>query len=82
MRVHLFVTESEGGRSVGPVQYVPDSSAAFLRAHPRGLEWRYFATLGLGDALLSSEPEATFEALREGRSVVSRRLAMRSLADA
>ena len=74
MQVHIFSTDDGTAEGTGPLHYVPDDPAAIMLAHPRGLEWRYFATVGLEDALLAGEPEAMRQALREGRSVVSKRL--------
>ena len=77
MQIHIFATDDGTPEGTGPLQYVPDDPRAFLLAHPRCLSWRYFATVGLEDAFLDSEPAGTREALKEVRSVVSPRLVRR-----
>lgn len=56
MRVLVFATEeTPDGPGVSPFVVIPDSAGAYLPQHPFGREWRYFATVPLGDALLRPE---------------------------
>lgn len=75
MQILMFVTDD--GRSpegTGPALFVKADPHATLPAHPRGFGWRYFATIGLDDALIAGERPAIAEAIENGLSYISRRL--------
>jgi hypothetical protein len=75
MSILLFVTDD--GRSMegtGPMLVIRNEASATLPPHPRGYAWRYFATLGLDDAMLADERDRIADALANGLPYLLRRL--------
>jgi len=64
MKVLLFITDD--GKSVegtGPALLVRDAADAVLPPHPRGFDWRYFASMDLDDAMLTEQRTRAASAL-------------------
>jgi hypothetical protein len=52
MRVLVFVTDDGTEAGTGPVLFLKDFATSALPPHPRGLVWKYFATVNEDDELL------------------------------
>ena len=71
----MFVTDDgQSPEGTGPALFVKDDASAALPPHPRGYAWRYFATIGLDDAMVSGERSKIEAALAGGLPYISRRL--------
>jgi hypothetical protein len=73
-RLLVFVTETGPESTSGPVLFVEEKPDAALPANPRGLSWRYFATIGREDAMMAEEREAIELGLAEDGYYISNRL--------
>jgi hypothetical protein len=73
-RLLVFVTETGPETTSGPIVFVEDRPEAALPPNPRGLGWRYFATVGRGDALIGEEREAIEAGIAEDGYYISNRL--------
>lgn len=72
MRVLIFVTDDgRSGEGTGPTLFVTEMPFALLPTHPRALNWKYFATVSLDDALLASQRSAIEAALVSTGSYLS-----------
>ncbi len=66
MQILMFVTDDGASpEGTGPTLFVKDDPTAFLPAHPRGYSWRYFASVGLDDAMLLQQRSRIDTALGE-----------------
>lgn len=75
MQILIFVTDD--GRSpegTGPTLFVKADASATIPVHPRGLNWRYFATVGIEDAMVAAERLQIEAAIGQGRPYISQRL--------
>jgi hypothetical protein len=54
MLLLVFVTDDGTGTGASPTLFIPAVPNAEIPPHPRGLEWRYFATIGEDDKLLDA----------------------------
>jgi len=70
----MFFTNNGSKHGAAPVLYLEDRPGAIAPAHPSGGQWQYFATVKLGDPILSLEGEALKRALDAGRPHLSDRL--------
>jgi hypothetical protein len=73
-RLLIFVTETGPESTSGPIVFVEDRPDAALPANPRGLGWRYFATVGRDDALVGEERAAIEAGIAEDGFHISNRL--------
>jgi hypothetical protein len=73
-RLLVFVTETGPESTSGPVLFIEERADAVLPANPRGLAWRYFATIGREDAMVAEEREAIEVGLEEDGHYISSRL--------
>jgi hypothetical protein len=73
-RLLVFVTETGPDSTSGPVLFIEDRPDAALPANPRGLGWRYFATIGREDAMMAEEREPIELGLEEDGYYISNRL--------
>jgi hypothetical protein len=73
-RLLIFVTETGPETTSGPILFVEDRPEAALPANPRGLNWRYFATVGRDDALVAEERAAIEAGLADDGYYISNRL--------
>jgi hypothetical protein len=75
MQVIVFTTaDDKSPEGTGPTLFLRDHPASALPRNPRGLAWRYFATVGLEDRLLDPEREWIEGALADGGSFISKRM--------
>lgn len=74
MVVLVFVTDDGSDEGTGPLLYVAEDPATFLPPNPRGLDWRYFATMQLDDQMFLEERQEVESALMESVSYISQRL--------
>ena len=75
MLVMVFVTDDGSAEGTGPLLYLGEWPGASLPANPRGLHWRYFATLAMEDHMFLLERAEVEAALSEGAPYISQRLA-------
>jgi hypothetical protein len=73
-RLLVFVTEVSADSTSGPILFIEERADAVLPENPRGLTWRYFATIGREDAMVAAEREAVELGLREDGYYISNRL--------
>ena len=74
MKVLVFVTDDGTEAGTGPILFVKDFAGSTLPAHPRGLEWKYFATVDDTDPLLGDDRLAIRAALEADDSFIAPRL--------
>jgi hypothetical protein len=74
MQLHVFVTASDHGDGTGPIAFVAAVPGAVLPENPRGLEWRYFATVMDDDHLLAPDREHAMEAIGSRSYYISNRI--------
>jgi hypothetical protein len=74
MNILVFVTDDGTEAGTGPILFLRDLPTAVLPAHPRGLEWKYFATIPEGDPLLGEDRAAVRSALEDDEPFVAYRL--------
>jgi hypothetical protein len=75
MRMLVFVTDDGiSPEGAGPRLVVEQGLDATLPAHPRSLNWKYFATVDLDDTLLAADRRHIGEARQAGQSFISPRL--------
>jgi hypothetical protein len=73
-RLLVFVTETGPDSTSGPILFIEERPDAVLPENPRGLGWRYFATIGREDAMVATEREEVEHSLREDGYYISNRL--------
>jgi hypothetical protein len=73
-RLLVFVTETGPDTTSGPIVFLEDRPDAALPPNPRGLGWRYFATVGRKDALIGEEWEAIEDGIATDGYYISNRL--------
>lgn len=74
MQVVVFISKANGGKNNhAPMLLVlPDDPGAAIPRHLQTIEWSYFATVSVTDALLGAPPEVvTADLERFGYSLVS-----------
>lgn len=74
MNVLVFVSDDGTEAGTGPILFVKDVPHAILPAHPRGMTWRYFATVDATDPLLGDEREAIQQSLSDDEPYIAHRL--------
>lgn len=74
MQLNVFVTDDGTEFGTGPLLFLPTVPEAILPAHPRALEWRYFATIEAGDSLLATDREAALAAIHDDGHYIAQRL--------
>jgi hypothetical protein len=77
MRILVFVTDDGTEAGTGPVLFLKDLASSTLPAHPRGLEWKYFATVAENDDLLGEDRAAITAALADDEPFIAQRLLRR-----
>ena len=50
MNILVFVTDDGTEAGSGPVLFLKEFATSSMPANPRGLEWKYFATVNEGDS--------------------------------
>lgn len=76
-KVLIFVTDDGSEAGTGPILFLKDFVTSAMPEHPRGLEWRYFATVGEDDDLLGEDKDAIRAALADGEPFIAPRLLRR-----
>ena len=73
MQVVVFISKANRRKSPAPILLIlPDDPAAAIPRHLQPIEWSYFATVSVTDALLGAPPEEVANDLeRNGYSLVS-----------
>lgn len=74
MNILVFVTDDGTPAGTGPILFLKDHSSASMPAHPRGLDWKYFATVAEGDKLLGDEKDDVLGALQDDVPFIAHRL--------
>lgn len=74
MQILVFVSDDGTPAGSGPILFLKSRPDASLPPHPRSLEWRYFATIADGDALLGDEREHILAALSDDGFYIAQRL--------
>ena len=77
MNILVFVTDDGTEAGTGPVLFVKDLATSALSPHPRGLEWKYFATVNEADELLGEDRPAIRSALEDDEPFIAYRLLRR-----
>ncbi len=77
MKVLVFVTDDGTEAGTGPVLFLKDFATSAMPAHPRGLVWKYFATVLEDDELLGEDRAAINAALADDEPFVAPRLIRR-----
>jgi hypothetical protein len=77
MNVLVFVTDDGTIAGTGPVLFLKDFATATMPVHPRGLEWKYFATVPEDDELLGDDSDAIRAALGADEPFIAPRLLRR-----
>ena len=77
MKVLVFVTDDGTDAGTGPVLFLKDFADSALPSHPRGLAWKYFATVSEDDDLLGEERAAIKAALADDEPFIAPRLLRR-----
>jgi hypothetical protein len=77
MKVLIFVTDDGTDAGTGPVLFLKDFATSALPVHPRGLMWKYFATVDEQDDLLSDDLAAITAALGDDEPYIAPRLIRR-----
>ena len=77
MKVLVFVTDDATEAGTGPILFLKDFATSALPPHPRGLAWRYFATVNEDDALLGEDRDAIRQALEDDEPFIAARLLRR-----
>ena len=77
MKVLVFVTDDGTEAGTGPILFLKDFATSSMPAHPRGLEWKYFATVAEDDELLGEERQAVRLALEQEEPFIANRLIRR-----
>ena len=70
----VFVSDDGTGTGTGPILFLPSRPDAALPPNPRGMEWRYFATISDEDNLLGSDRTAALEAIGSEGFYIAQRL--------
>jgi hypothetical protein len=52
MNILVFVTDDGTEAGTGPILLLRDFATSAMPPHPRGLEWKYFATVTESDEIL------------------------------
>jgi hypothetical protein len=73
-RLLVFVTEVSAEATSGPILFIEERPDAVLPDNPRGLTWRYFATIGREDAMVAAERDEVEHGLRDDGYYISNRL--------
>jgi hypothetical protein len=82
MNLLMFVTDdTRSAEGTGPTLLVKDSPNSVLPEHPRGLSWRYFASLHLDDALLATDRQRIVQDITRRGFFVSPKLVYVPAAD-
>lgn len=74
MQVRIFLTADGSDHGTAPVLYLEDRPGAIAPAHPDGGQWKYFATVKLGDPVLSIVATKLKTALEAGQPLIGDRL--------
>ena len=77
MNILVFVTDDGTEAGTGPILFLKDFATSSMPEHPRGLEWKYFATVTEGDELLGEDRKAIMLALESDEPFVAHRLLRR-----
>ena len=77
VNIPVFVTDDGTEAGTGPILFLKDMATATMPAHPRGLEWKYFATVGQGDELLGEDRNDVRLALEADEPFIAHRLLRR-----
>ena len=74
MRLLVFVSDDGTPDGTGPTLFLPDHKTSVKPKHPRGMEWRYFATIAEEDNLFAIEARAGLQSIRERGHYIAQRL--------
>jgi hypothetical protein len=75
MRLLVFVTDDGvTPDATGPILFVREAPDAILPANPRGLDWRYFATILPNDPIMDDYRAAAEAAIEQHGYYVANRL--------
>jgi hypothetical protein len=77
MNILVFVTDDGTEAGTGPILFLKDFETSAMPAHPRGLEWKYFATVTEDDELLGEDRRAIRLALEQDEPFIAQRLLRR-----
>ena len=77
MNILVFVTDDGSEAGTGPILFLKDFATSSMPRHPRGLEWKYFATVAEGDELLGDDRKAIKFALEQDEPFIAERLLRR-----
>jgi hypothetical protein len=77
MNVLVFVTDDGTEEGSGPILFLKDFATAAMPAHPRALEWKYFATVTEADEVLGEDRAAIRLALEQDEPFIAYRLLRR-----
>jgi len=78
MNILIFVTDDGTDAGSGPVLFLKDFATSSMPTHPRGLEWKYFATVTEDDELLGEDRKAIRLALEQDEPFIANRLIRRA----
>jgi hypothetical protein len=74
MQVRMFLTDYGSAHGTAPVLYLEDRPGVIAPPHPTNGQWRYFATVKVGDPILALEAEGLKAALEAGRHHIGEQL--------
>lgn len=74
MKVLVFVSDDGTDAGTGPILFIKDVPDAILPPNPRGMAWRYFATVDVADQLLDDERDAIRRSLSDDEPYIAHRL--------
>lgn len=74
MKVLVFVSDDGTDAGTGPILFIKDVPDAILPPNPRGMAWRYFATVDVTDQLLDDERDAIRRSLSDDEPYIAHRL--------
>jgi len=77
MKILVFITDDGTEAGSGPVLFLKDFATSSMPPHPRGLEWKYFATVTENDELLGEDRKAIKLALEQDEPFIAQRLLRR-----
>ena len=74
MQVRIFLTNDGVGHGTAPALYLEDRPGVIAPPHPQDGQWKYFATVKIGDPILALEAEKLKAALESGQPHIGVRL--------
>lgn len=77
MKILVFVTDDGTEAGAGPILFLRDLPSSVLPDHPRGLAWKYFATILEEDDLMGEDQAAIKAALADDEPFIAWRLLRR-----